>query len=373
LLSRVHIITSLGVGGAERMLQRLIMADPNSKAYTWVICLDEVGKVGLDMQAAGVSVYSLRLRRPFSFPFAFIRLIFLLRKLKPDIVQTWMYHADLFGGVAARLAGIKSVVWGIRRTAVPGLKKATRWVLRLSAMVSSVVPHRIVCVAYAARESHAKAGYNSKTMVVIPNGFDFEKFSPSLISSAMPDSAKRANIVVGCVCRYAFDKGQDLFVEAAALALRENPALRFTLIGKGCETSNPQLIEQLRRVGVLEHFTLLGERSDIPLCLEQMDIFCMPSRTEGFPNGLGEAMAMARPCIATAVGDTKILSGGTVKLVPPNDALAIAKALVEISLLTYEQRMSIGEKSLARVRSEFSIERARNLYEDLYKDLKDNK
>ena len=131
--------------------------------------------------------------------------------------------------------------------------------------------------------------------------------------------------MIGSVGRFHADKGQDNFVKATAIVAQHYPAVKFLLVGRDCDVNNAQLMKWLNEKGLQARFVMLGERSDVPVCLAAMDVFCMPSRTEGFPIGLGEAMATGLPCVATNVGDTAVLTGDTAILVPPQNAQALAR------------------------------------------------
>ena len=114
----LHIITGLNDGGAEAVLYRLCHHDQANQHH--VVSLSGSGKYGPMLEALGVLVTTLNMSPGRPSPLAFIRLVRLMRREKPDVVQTWMYHGDLFGGLAARAAGIPSVVWGIRHTTLEG-------------------------------------------------------------------------------------------------------------------------------------------------------------------------------------------------------------------------------------------------------------
>jgi glycosyltransferase involved in cell wall biosynthesis len=175
--------------------------------------------------------------------------------------------------------------------------------------------------------------------------------------------------VIGCVGRFHTAKGQDNFVKAAAIVVQHYPRAKFLLVGADCDVNNAQLMTWLSKEGLQAHFVLLGERDDVPVCLSAMDIYCMPSRTEGFPNGLGEAMAMGLPCVATNVGDTAVLVGDTAVLVPPQNEQALAEGLLTLLALSKKQREYKGQYAKERVFSEFSIEKARARFDSVYQEI----
>jgi glycosyltransferase involved in cell wall biosynthesis len=369
----LHIIVDLDVGGAETMLKRLLESDPEATNSSVVISLTSLGVFGAEFLARGIQVHALEMRWVWDFPLAFLRLVQLIRHLRPHVIQTWMYHADFMGGLAARAAGCRNVVWGIRRTSLTRKNPLlTILVMRLCALLSPWVPKSIICNAEAGRQAHISAGYDGSRIVVIPNGFDLSLFDVALDQRrALRDAMQLAegDLVVGCVGRFDRDKGQDNFVKAAAILLRSQPHLKFLMVGRDCDPSNDLLSGWLRDAGIQDRFTLLGERSDIPVCLSTMDVFCMPSRTEGFPNGLGEAMAMGLPCVATKVGDTTVLGGDTVRIVPPEDEESLARGLLEVISMPAQLRIELGRRAKMRVMEEFSLDKAHARFRSVYEEL----
>lgn len=369
----IHIITGLDVGGAEQMLKRLLLSDPDSKNKVLIISLSGMGAIGVYLELAGYQVQALDFRRLSSLSTNFRALVRLIKVNKPAMVQTWMYHADFFGGLAARMAGCRNVVWGIRNTFVPLNSRKTYWLMRLCAMLSYVVPKKIICVAEAAKKKHVSYGYHAKKMLVIPNGFDFTCFDAQRVDNKrirQEFGIGASDFVVGCVGRLHLDKGQDIFITAVALLEKiHNQRMHFMLVGRGCDHKNAELMHQIDSFGLTSSFILLGERHDIPECLAAMDVFCMPSRTEGFPNGLGEAMSMGLPCVATHVGDAKVLTGDTAVLVAADDAMALAVGLTKMICMHPEERKRLGVRAARRVREQFSIDKARDRFYELYREI----
>ncbi len=368
-----HIITGLTTGGAETVLKRLIESDPESIPDIVVVSLTHpLAIIGESLLNQGVKVYALNLSPlGFNIPIILWQLVKLIRQYQPQIVQTWMYHADLLGGVAAYLAGQRNIVWNIRIAAVPKDNKLTIAIVRISALLSHWLPQKIVCVAEAAKRLHIDYGYDANRMVVIHNGLDIANFTANTaqIAALRQQCFAENEMVIGWVGRFHPDKGHENFVKAAAIIVKSYPQAKFLLVGEDCDVNNTQLMASLTGRDLLRHFILLGERSDVPVCLAVMDIFCMPSSNEGFPNALVEAMAMGLPCIATDVGDTAFLVGDTAIVVPPQNEQALAEGLLQVIALSAKQREQMGQQAKERVRSEFSIEKARARFEAVYKEV----
>lgn len=367
----VHLIVGLSRGGAERALSRLVEAQQSSSDYEHVvISLTDLGCYGEPIQNMGVRVYALCMKGFLGLPVAMIRLVKLLRSLKPDIFQTWMYHADLIGGVAARFSGSMPVLWGIRSFDLRrGAKLPTRIVQKLCALTSSWLPTLILCVAEASRRNHIALGYDERRMRVIPNGFDL---NPPDISASDVFSFRSqhdlfdGHVVIGCVGRFHPAKDHRNFVEAAALLVNEYPAVRFLMVGPGLDLNNEKLLNWIDCYGIRDHFVLLGERSDVPLCMSAMDIFCSPSRTEAFPQVVGEAMLIGCPCVVTDVGDTAFVVGDTAVVVEPENAPALAVGLAQLLRLSQSERKARGRLARDRICQEFSLNRTVQLTLNAY-------
>jgi glycosyltransferase involved in cell wall biosynthesis len=373
-LKILHIIVCLDVGGAETALKRLIEFEPASIPNTAVVSLTYLGEIGESLHNQGVKVYPLNLS-PSGFNILAVmwRLVNFIRQYQPDIVQTWMYHADFLGGLAAYLAGYKNIIWGIRRTSLSSSNPLrTVLTMKICAILSHWIPKKIICVAESAKLTHSIAGYDAMRMVVISNGLDFSQFTATeeqKIALRLACHFSENELIIGCVGRFHTDKGQENFIKAAAIVVQHYPMVKFLLVGRGCNVNNAELMNWLNNENLQERFVLLGERHDVPVCLAAMNIYCMPSRTEGFPNGLAEAMAMGLPCVATDVGDTAVLVGDTAIVVPPEDEQALAQELMKLIALSENQRKQMGQRAKERVMREFSIEKTRARFEAIYREV----
>jgi glycosyltransferase involved in cell wall biosynthesis len=370
----LHIIVDLDPGGAEVMLYRLLTRTDRARFDSRVLSLTTEGVVAERIRALGVPAASLGMRRGSINPIAFFRLVHFLRKERPHLIQTWMYHADLLGGLAARLAGNIPVVWGIHHTNLePGENKpGTLRIARLNAFLSKRLPRRIVCCSHSTREVHARAGYADDKMVVIPNGFD--------LSELRPDPAARQEVrrelevgerapLVGMVARFHPQKDHASFLEAAKILHGRLPDVRFLLCGDGVTCENRALSDRVRQAGLADHAHLLGMRGDAPRLLAALDVAVLSSVGEAFPLVLGEAMACGVPCVSTDVGDAARIIGETGQVVPPRDPAALAAAVERVLNLEPDRRRELGMAARRRIEENYSLEKAAAQYQEIYREI----
>jgi len=373
-ISLVHLITGTGTGGAELMLERLVSRIDRGSFDVRVISLTGVGEVGERMRLAATAVEGAGLRRGRLDPRAPWIVAGMLRGCA-DVVQTWMYHADLIGGFAARLAGRIPVAWNIRHSTLDPSRDRRTTILtaRACALLSRAVPQAIVCCSNASKQTHERLGYDASKMIVIPNGFDTERFSP--------DPGARGRIraelgidpsaaVVGLVARLHPQKDHGTFLRAAGILLARRPGTRFVLCGEGVIPSDPSLARLLRDTGTGEAALLLGRRDDISALQAAFDVGASSAvGGEGFPNVIAEAMACGVPCVVTDVGDSEEIVGDTGIVVPAGDPEALAAGWERILSMPQAERARLGLAARGRIEERFDLASVTARYEELYRRL----
>jgi len=331
LVKRIlHVITGLDQGGAEAVLYRLCTHDPAHAHH--VVSLTGRGKYGPLLAEAGIEVTCLEMPPGRITAQGLRKLWQTMRKSKADVVQTWMYHANLLGGAIARLGGQRNLCWGIRQSRLEPAQtsRSTLLVDRACARLSSVLPRLIVCCAENAMIAHAGRGYDPGRMLLIPNGYDLSAFRPDPAARAAVRSQLGlgdGEVVIGFVARHHPYKGHaDLF---RALAMLQGRNIRPTclLVGTGMDESNSELGAAIAEAGLSGSLRLVGPRSDVPAVMNALDLHIMSSVTEGFPNVLAEAMACGTPCVSTDVGDAAQIVSDKGMIVPPRNPTALADAI----------------------------------------------
>jgi glycosyltransferase involved in cell wall biosynthesis len=351
-----HIITSLGVGGAESVLCELVAHSDPIRFRHHVISLTGPGVVGERMKALGIGVDEME--PGISKWRMLLRLAGLLRNLETDVVKCWMYHANLAGSLAAPLAGNPAVIWGVHHCSMDPkhTRRATIQVSNFCAWYSRWLPAAIVYCAESCRQTHEAIGYVKSKGIVITNGCDTERFRP--------DREARARIrgelgiapgtpVVTLPARVHPIKGHEVFLRAATSILRSMPATRFLLCGLGTGADNRALVEAIAEAGLSDAIHLLGLRSDIEAILPASDVVVSASHSEAFPNSIISALACGVPCVVTDVGDCADIVGDTGKTVPPGDPVKLAAAVLEILRAPAERYGEFSAAARLRVQRRF--------------------
>lgn len=372
-ISITFVATNLERNGAEVMLLRLLSRLDRRRFTAQVISLIDAGPIGQQIQALGIPVRVLNMRRGRPNVGALVQLARWLRQDRPDVVQTWMYHADLMGGLAARLAGGIPVTWGIHQSDLSwaGNKALTLMTVKACALLSRWLPERIVCCSEASREVHGAAGYAPEKLVTIPNGYDVETFKPDVQTRRIVrqewDIPEHAT-VIGMVARFHPQKDHRNLLQAAKILLRQRQDVCFVLCGQDITWDNRALTEGIDRTAH-SHFRLIGPRDDIHRVTAAFDIATLSSFGEAFPNVVSEAMSCGIPCVVTDVGDAGLIVGETGRVVPPKDPWALASAWAETLDLGPAIREGLGVAARRRVTERFSLPAIVQRYEALYEQL----
>jgi len=326
----VHIITGLNGGGAEGVLVRLCQHS-NSRVEQIVVSLSDTGIYGDTLRAQGIRTYLLGMKPSILSLWRIIILVRIIRRECPDVVQTWMYHADLIGGIAAYLSGVRHIFWNIRRTTLePGRSSCmTRFIAKICSCLSGIIPEKIICCAHRAVTVHQNLGYSKEKFVVIQNGYDFSRF----YQNAKTRNAMRFEMgvrddefLLGMVARYDPCKDHQNLLEALVL-VKEKASFQCILTGMQLP-ENKVLRSNIKRLGLEENVKLIGFRKDIEAVMNALDIHVLSSSSEGFPNVLAEAMACGTPAICTDVGDAREILGDDAMCCPPQNPTALADLIL---------------------------------------------
>ena len=364
----IHIITGLNQGGAETALYRLISNLNSSQYEVSVISLLDKGFYSDKIVALNIPLYHLGMNRK-NFIFKSFLLIKLLKKLKPDIVQTWLYHANLVGGFAAKYLRVRRIIWSIRNHG-DQLKCSANWIMKLTAYLSYWIPSDIVFCSKSAIRSYIDLGYSENKIKYIPNGFDTELFIPGSQvhkkKMCMQYGIPLDKILFGAVARYHPHKDYPNLLKAFQVVCRHNPRVFLVICGRGLNDQNQVLVQLICDLKLQSHILMIDGVSQ-PLDIYHMiDFFVLSSKTEGFPNVVGEAMSCSVPCVVTDVGDAAYLVGNVECVVEKERFDLLAAACQKMLGHSVQELAIMGEKARERIIEQFSLANIVQQYTDLY-------
>ncbi|MDI9866236.1 glycosyltransferase [Flectobacillus sp. DC10W] len=356
-----YIITSLGMGGAEMMLYKLLKYTDLKTIRPTVICLTAEADLIKPIQSLGIEVIVIPYQnRWYNLPLIFFRCHLILRKLCPDIVHTWLYHANVLGGLGAYLLRSRPIiVWNIRNT----LSGVTSWSQKAFFLIVKIcthfIPNHILSCSQRGAQEHHLAGFRQK-IKVIHNGF-LDK--PQVMLNNR--SIKR----IGMIARFTPEKDHYTFLKAVNLFLQKNTQCRFVLVGKGCSTDNHQLQKWIKQFHLSEYIELHEAQISLDDILTTLDIVTLSSYSEGFPNVVGEAMMKGIPCVCTDAGDALILVGKSELIVPIRHPEALAEAWLSVLSMPLDKHLELTLCLRARVLEYFHISKIAHQYNEWHLSL----
>lgn len=367
----LHVITGLNTGGAEMMLVRLLGALDHTRFRHAVVSLRDKGTLGAEIERIGVPVHALGMPAGLPAPAGLRHLVALWRAFRPDIVQGWLYHANLAALLAAPLAGGQvPVVWGIHHSlhALHRERRQTRMVIQLGAWFSRRAAGAVF-VSERSQSEHRRCGYRLRREMVIPNGFDTTAFRPAPEAGRMlrAELGVRDDVpLIGMAARYHPMKNHAGFLRAAAIAATQTSA-EFVLAGTDVAPTNLALTRAVAAAGLGGRVHLLGPRRDMPHLLAGFDLLTTAStHGEAFPLIVGEAMACGTPCVVTDLGDCAELVGDSGIVVPPGDDRALAEAWCALLGADAHARQQRGGMARERILARYSLPSVAHRYQALY-------
>ena len=373
----LHFIPTVAGGGAENFLLNLMTQVRGSRWQHVVLaaCVHPHEARAEQLRSLGCRVVDLN--EPALMKASLWKAVRrTIAQEAPDVLQTWMHHADLIGATAAWFAGVHSIVWGVRATEVhrnPGdsdlkttlFHQALRW-------GSKVLPSRIIANSTAAIDVHCGMGFPRSKMVWIPNGVNATRFAPDPVAREQTRASLSLDPqtpAVGFVGRFHPVKDIACFFRAAAHLQAIKPDVHFVLVGGTQAELYPEAreaFERLRDTSVV-HFVPFGSATE--KFYPAFDVFTLCSKSEAFPNVVLEAMACGLPSVTTDAGDCTTMLRDLGKVVPVGAAEALAQGWLEMLSLTADQRTAIAEQCRTRAVNTYSMERAAHHFEEVYDSL----
>jgi len=367
----LFVATGLNIGGAERAMYTLIKNGLNEEYVIKVISLRDMGHYGEKFKSDNIEVFCLNLQNPLNLFSGVFKIFKLTREFEPDLVQGWMYHGNIFSLFVSLFARIKpKVFWGVRQTIydIRKEKLLTRIIIKAGARLSFLA-HFIIYNSRKSQNQHESIGFSKKNGIYIPNGFNLSTWKSSdRKRKAIRKELKipESSFVIGYIGRYHQMKNIELLFKAMESVLSKNSDLYFLVVGKNTDIKNSKLKPYYDHLPS-KQVVSLGERTDIPEVIRCIDLLCLTSAWgEGFPNVLGEAMAVGTPCVATDIGDSSLIIGETGWVIPSNNTKLLVKS---INLALFESASAYALRSLSakkRISENYNIENIVNRYCDVY-------
>ena len=369
----LHIITGLQRGGAETLLCNLCKFETEN-THTIISLSDLKDSESALNDQPNISIYSLDFTNGKIRLSGLFKLYKLINQIKPDVVQTWMIHADFIGGLVARLSGIKNIFWGVHHTILLSgkVKSSTIFLVKFNALLSHLIPKKIIYCAEKSRIIQESFGFKKSKGIVIQNGYDIKSFSQN--NSLRQKFRSELNIsdqtfVIGHVGSYDPLKDQNTLVEALALLNQKRLHFNAVLVGKNLDNNNYELVSKIKEKGLSDHVHLLGIRNDIPAVMNGIDLFMLTSVSEAFPNVLNESMACGTPCITTDVGDASLIVSNTGWVVSPKNP----QALIDAAIQAIDEKQSSNISWLKRrddchqrIANNFTLEKMVEKYKEVW-------
>lgn len=370
----LHFTPSLGGGGAEVMLSNLVQA-MRGGSWRQIVVAVRTGTTGCQaakMREQADAFYDLN-SMSMMRPRMWLDLFRIIRKERPDVVQTWMHHQDFFGGVIARLAGVKHVVWGIHTPYIfrwPG-DSDLKFSLFQSAIraASRAVPEKIISCSEDAIEFHQGLGYPRSKMAKIINGVCTERFRPDAEAGAATRNVLDIPLdapVIGFVGRFHPVKDLANFFQAADLLWQRMPRAHFIMSGGTADQLYPEARSAFEKISRKDQVRFLPFNDSPQKLYPALSVFSLGSSSEALPMALIEAMACGIPCVTTDTGDCALLVGDAGLIVPARDPASLADAWEKMLAADVAGRIALSQRARERAVREFGIDRAAERYGDAW-------
>lgn len=369
----LHIITGLEQGGAESSLYKLISSRVIPEENILVVSLMGSGVYKRPIEKLSVRVIKLNLHRPYKFVTTFHSNLKIIQRFNPDIIQSWMYHANFFAYFFRLFfASRAKISWNIRHSLLSykSIKFKTLAVIYLSKFLSRHV-HAIVFNSQASLEQHKNIGYSSNNAMVIPNGFLKHKESEiSRLRNSGFDflDAPHDAIFIGHIARFHPVKDHITFFKAAVLLLNHFDNLHIVSVGRGVDLTVYPLSNVVPK-RYHSRINVLGEIENVFPVLSCFHVLCNSSLSEGMPNVVGESLSLGVPCVATNVGDTSLLFTDADFLFSPKDHQSLFRIVSGLINMDEENYHALSRRVKSYLDDNYSLESSSKKYLFLYKKI----
>jgi glycosyltransferase involved in cell wall biosynthesis len=358
----LHVINSLGDGGAEGVLTRLVL---DTKKYFdhEIVLLTKGDKYKKYLQRNNIKIHSFDLKKNI---FEILNLYFLFRSKKNYIVQTWLYHSDFIGGILAKLSGNTKIIWNLRTAEInfSDYKYTTTIIIIMNILLSYVIPKKIIVCSKKSIKIHGRFGFNRKKFYYIPNGFLKKKIDLKNLKQKL--EIKKNTFVVGNVARFHKVKNH-LYLLKIFKKLTINNNLKLLLVGTNINYKNKKLVNMIHDLKLENNVVLLDKQKKINDFYNIFDLFLLTSKSEGFPNVLAEAMLNRNICFSTDCGDAKYILSSSKFILPQSNSKKAALIINKFFQCNQGKKTIVyGKKNEQRILKEFSLEKMSKKYHNTW-------
>ena len=361
----LHIYQNSKIGGVQQQLLSLLKAYSRERFNPIFCCLGPKEEIGKEIEGTKIEFIPLNKLRYNRFsPGIVLELYRLMKKKQIHVVRTHRYRSNLYGRLAAFLAGVPVIIASVH----DNYRTDKRPKRRIMNRILSKITDKIVAVSEDVKEDIIR--YDSidpSKIEVIPNGIDVERFNPEKNTTDIRKefSLEDDDIVIGFIGRIVPAKGLEYLLNALPYLKEEFKSIKLLIVGEGSLVE--KLKESAKKNNIFDNILFTGRRRDIPEILASINIFVMPSIAEGLPNALLEAMAMGKPIVTTEVGGIPeiVKNGFNGLLVPPRDTLSLSKAIKEL-ISNDRLAAKLGQAARDLVHDNLSIKAIAQKWQSLY-------
>tara|TARA_B110000444_G_scaffold260345_1_gene306921 strand:+ start:1135 stop:2280 length:1146 start_codon:yes stop_codon:yes gene_type:complete len=372
----VHIINSLKKGGAEGNLYRLCKFQKKkykNKINIIIITLIDNGYYEYELKKKGIKILSLRINEENKI-FDFIKKITKLRKyikkINPDIIQSWMYHSN-FLSIFIPKKYYNRIFWNIRHSEL-NLRISKKMTILLSiicGLFSRFVPKKIIYCSEKSIKFHENNQYYCKKKTrLIDNGYSDKTYYPSnnlRLNFRKKNKIKKTDIILGYAGRYAKQKNIESLLNAFSKIVKNYENAHLYMVGKEINLQNKELINIISGLNIKDKIVLLNEQKNLLEFYNGIDLLVLTSHSESFPNVIAEAMLCSTPVLASNAGCSKKIIDKYGFVLNKNDYLSITKGLKKsINILENKKRnwKFLKKNVRSQIKKKFSIEKMANSY-----------
>lgn len=361
----LHIYQNSKIGGVQQQLLSLLKAYSRERFNPIFCCLGPKEEIGKEIEETKIEFIPLNKLRYNRFSLGIVLELYrLMKKKQIHVVRTHRYRSNLYGRLAAFLAGVPVIIASVH----DNYRTDKRPKRRIMNRILSKITDKIVAVSEDVKEDIIRYdSINPSKIDVIPNGIDVERFNPEKNTTDIRKefSLEDDDIVIGFIGRIVPAKGLKYLLNALPYLKEEFKSIKLLIVGEGSLVE--ELKERAKKNNIFDNILFTGRRRDIPEILASINIFVMPSIAEGLPNALLEAMAMGKPIVTTEVGGIPeiVKNGFNGLLVPPRDTLSLSKAIKEL-ISNDRLAAKLGQAARDLVHDNLSIKAIAQKWQSLY-------